>query len=198
MVKANSNKMHRRKVSDARRRASDIKRKASDSRRKVSEPRRKASNARSSVAAFAEVDENKFMLLPDEIKLKFFYNLSPQDLGAVSATCSDFHRLFQDPSLWTELTVDIREPRRTLIWKVEKCPKLMLNTLKINNKNGIDPHRKIESLMRKFRFPNVELVGNWGTHEAEAESLLKKYGYLNPICHCLWCYFAGMLNRVKE
>ena len=134
------------------------------------------------VAAFAEGDENKFMLLPDELKLRILSNLKPQDLGAVSATCSDFHRLFQDPSLWTELTVDISESRRTLIWKVDKCPKLMLKTLKINNKNGIDPHKtgcltcvKIESLLKRFQFQNVELVGDWGTHEAEAKNLLKKY-----------------------
>ena len=119
MVKAKSNKIHL-EVS-----------------RKVSDARRKASNARSSVAAFDESDKNKFMLLPDEMKLHIFKNLSPQDLGAVSATCSDFHRLSKDHSLWTELTVDISESRRTLIWKVSNYPWLStLKVLKINNKNG--------------------------------------------------------------
>ena len=123
---------------------------------------------------------NKFMLLPDEMKLKIFSNISPQDLQAVSATCRDFNRLFQDPSLWAELSVDInQESRRTILWKVAKCP--WLKTLKINSKNGINPHMnncltcgKIKSVIRKFPFLKIDLVGNWGTHEAEAKSLLKK------------------------
>ena len=111
------------------------KRKASDSMRKVS----------------------KFMLLPDEMKLQIFSHLSPQDLQAVSTTCKDFHRLSQDPSLWTELNVDISESRRTMLWKVAKCP--WLNTLKISNKNGIDlksQHFKIASISRRFQF--VKLI----------------------------------------
>ena len=96
---------------------------------------------------------SKFMLLPDEMKLHIFSHLSPQDLQAVSATCKDFHRMSQDPSLWTELTMDISESRRTMLWKVAKCP--WLNTLKISNKNGIDlksQHFKIASISRRFQF----------------------------------------------
>ena len=97
--------------------------------------------------------DSKFMLLPEEMKLQIFSHLSPQDLRAVSATCKDFHRLSQDPSLWTELTVDISESRRTMLWKVAKCP--WLNTLKISNKNGKDlksQYFKIASISRKFQF----------------------------------------------
>ena len=125
------------------------KRKASDSMRKVS----------------------KFMLLPDEMKLQIFSHLSPQDLQAVSATCKDFHRLSQDPSLWTELTLDISESRRTMLWKVAKCP--WLNTLKISNKNGKDlksQYFKIASISRKFQFLKIiwletdgSLLDNSGT-----------------------------------
>ena len=96
---------------------------------------------------------SKFMLLPDEMKLAIFSRLSAQDLRAVSATCRDFHRLSQDPSLWTELTIDISETRRTMLWKVAKCP--WLNTLKISNKDGIDlksQYFKIASISRKFQF----------------------------------------------
>ena len=84
---------------------------------------------------------SKFMLLPDEMKLAIFSRLSAQDLRAVSATCRDFHRLSQDPSLWTELTIDISETRRTMLWKVAKCP--WLNTLKISNKNGMNPKENL-------------------------------------------------------
>ena len=102
-------------------------------------------------------DDAGFMLLPEEMKLQIFSHLSPQDLQAVSTTCKDFHRLSQDPSLWTELTVDISESRRTMLWKVAKCP--WLNTLKISNKNGIDlksQHFKIASISRRFQF--VKLI----------------------------------------
>ena len=80
-------------------------------------------------------DDINFMHLPTEIKLRVFENLSPQDLMAVSATCHELHFLIQDPSLWTTLTVDIGESRRSLIWKVEKCP--WLHTLKITDKNRL-------------------------------------------------------------
>ena len=118
-----------------------------------------------------ECEEDKFMLLPDELKLHIFSNLGRQDLQAVSATCRDFNRLSQDLSLWTELSVDISETRRTLIYEVAKYPWLKIS--KINSKTGIEHHTsccltcsKIKSLVRKFPFLKVELVGNWGIHEA--------------------------------
>ena len=100
-----------------------------------------------------------FMLLPTEIKLTVFKNLSPQDLMAVSATCYELNFLIQDPSLWTELTVDISESRRSLIWKVEKCP--WLHTLKITNKNRLNLWdigylNKISKIVRRApRFKNL-------------------------------------------
>ena len=69
-----------------------------------------------------ECEEDKFMLLPDELKLHIFSNLGRQDLQAVSATCRDFNRLSQDLSLWTELSLDISETERTLIYEVAKYP----------------------------------------------------------------------------
>ena len=81
-------------------------------------------------------DDINFKFLPTEIKLRVFKNLSPPDLMAVSATCRELHCLIQDPSLWTELTVDLSESRRSMIWKVEKCP--WLHTLKITNKNRLN------------------------------------------------------------
>ncbi len=103
-----------------------------------------------------DCDESKLMLLPDEIKLEIFKNLSPQDLLAVSATCHELHHLVKDPSLWTELTVDISESRRTLIWKVEKCPKLEI--LKVSNKTGLKQvdRNKITNLIR--RSPNLKII----------------------------------------
>ena len=80
--------------------------------------------------------DNNLMLLPIEMKLEVFKYLSPQDLMAVSATCHELHCLIQDPSLWTELTVDISESRRSLIMKMEKCP--WLHTLKLTNKKRAD------------------------------------------------------------
>ena len=105
-----------------------------------------------------DCDESKLLLLPDEIKLEIFKNLSPQDLLAVSATCHELHHLVKDPSLWTELTVDISESRRSLIWKVEKCPKLEI--LKISNKQSKKVSKvdrlKIERLLR--RMPNCRII----------------------------------------
>ena len=105
-----------------------------------------------------DCDESKLLLLPDEIKLEIFKNLSPQDLLAVSATCHELHHLVKDPSLWTELTVDISESRRSLIWKVEKCPKLEI--LKISNKQQKQVSKvdrlKIERLLR--RMPNCRII----------------------------------------
>ena len=103
-------------------------------------------------------EESKLLLLPDEVKLEVFKHLSPQDLLAVSATCHELHHLVKDPSLWTELTVDISESRRSLIWKVEKCPKLEI--LKISNKqlkqvSKVD-RLKIERLLR--RMPNCRII----------------------------------------
>ena len=109
-----------------------------------------------------DCDESKLLLLPDEIKLEIFKNLSPQDLLAVSATCHELHHLVKDPSLWTELTVDISESRRSLIWKVEKCPKLEI--LKVSNKTGLRVSKidrnKITNLIR--RSPNLKII-EWNT-----------------------------------
>ena len=103
-------------------------------------------------------DESKLLLLPDEIRLEIFKNLSPQDLLSVSATCHELHHLVKDPSLWTELTVDISESRRSLIWKVEKCPKLEI--LKVSNKTGLRVSKvdrnKITNLIR--RSPNLKII----------------------------------------
>ena len=105
-----------------------------------------------------ESDESKLLLLPDEIKLEVFKNLSPQHLLAVSATCHELHHLIKDPSLWTELTVDISESRRSLIWKVEKCPKLEI--LRVSNKTGLRVSKvdrnKITNLIR--RSPNLKII----------------------------------------
>ena len=95
-----------------------------------------------------------FMLLPTEIKLIVFKNLSPQDLMAVSATCYELNFLIQDPSLWTALTVDISESRRSLIWKVEKCP--WLHTLKITNKNRLNLWDK----QGRFKQDYLNKIGN--------------------------------------
>ncbi len=106
-------------------------------------------------------DESKLSLMqvPDEIKLEIFKNLSPQDLLAVSATCHELHNLIKDPSLWTELTVDISESRRSLIAKVEKCPKLEI--LKVSNKtwlrvSKVDRRNKIINLIR--RCPKLKMI----------------------------------------
>ena len=105
-----------------------------------------------------DCDESKLLLLPDEIKLEIFKNLSPQDLLAVSATCHELHHLIKDPSLWTELTVDISESRRSLIWKVEKCPKLEI--LKVSNKTWLKVSKvqlnKISNLVR--RCPKLKII----------------------------------------
>ena len=119
-----------------------------------------------------DCDESKLLLLPDEIKLEIFKNLSPQDLKAVSATCHDLHHLVKDPSLWTELTVDISESRRSLIWKVEKCPKLEI--LKVSNKTGLRVSKvdrnKITNLIR--RSPHLKII--------EWNSLWSNYKFFIP------------------
>ena len=119
-----------------------------------------------------DCDESKLLLLPDEIKLEIFKNLSPQDLLAVSATCHDLHHLVKDPSLWTELTVDISESRRSLIWKVEKCPKLEI--LKVSNKTGLRVSKvdrnKITNLIR--RSPHLKII--------EWNSLWSNYKFFIP------------------
>ena len=119
-----------------------------------------------------DCDESKLLLLPDEIKLEIFKNLSPQDLLAVSATCHELHHLVKDPSLWTELTVDISESRRSLIWKVEKCPKLEI--LKVSNKTDrkikkVD-RNKITNLIR--RSPHLKII--------EWKSLWSNYKFFVP------------------
>lgn len=119
-----------------------------------------------------DCDESKLLLLPDEIKLEIFKNLSPQDLLAVSATCHELHHLVKDPSLWTELTVDISESRRSLIWKVEKCPKLEI--LKVSNKTGLRVSKvdrnKITNLIR--RSPHLKII--------EWNSLWSNYKFFIP------------------
>ena len=99
--------------------------------------------------------DNNFMLLPIEMKLEVFKYLSPQDLMAVSATCHELHCLIQDPSLWTELTVDISESRRSLIMKMEKCP--WLHTLKLTNKKraDIDLNKFRNTVRRAPRLKNL-------------------------------------------
>ena len=69
-----------------------------------------------------ECDASWLLRIPDELKLEVFKNLSPQDLSSVSKTCVELHSLIQEPRLWTELTVDLSETRRSLIWKVARCP----------------------------------------------------------------------------
>ena len=103
-----------------------------------------------------ESDASWLLKIPDELKLQVFKNLSPKDLISVSETCSQLNGLIQDPRLWTELTVDLSETRRSLIWKVNRCP--WLNTLKITNKNHI--HHKDWRLLNKIsamvsRAPNL-------------------------------------------
>ena len=73
--------------------------------------------------------------IPDELKLQVFKNLSPKDLNSVSETCHQLNSLIKDPRLWTELTVDLSESRRSLLMKVERYP--WLNTLKVTNKTGL-------------------------------------------------------------
>ena len=99
-----------------------------------------------------ESDASWLLKIPDELKLQVFKNLSPKDLISVSETCSQLNGLIKDPKLWTELTVDISETRRSLIWKVKKCP--WLNTLKITNKARLNVYDKrhlnmIINLMRR-------------------------------------------------
>ena len=92
-----------------------------------------------------ESDASWLLKIPDELKLQVFKNLSPKDLISVSETCSQLNGLIQDPRLWTELTVDLSETRRSLIWKVNRCP--WLNTLKITNKTRLNVYDKRHSNM---------------------------------------------------
>ena len=74
--------------------------------------------------------------IPDELKLEVLKNLSPKDLVSVSETCSELNGLIKEERrLWTELTVDLSESRRSLLMKVERYP--WLNTLKVTNKTGL-------------------------------------------------------------
>ena len=74
-----------------------------------------------------ESDASWLLKIPDELKLQVFKNLSPKDLSSVSETCHQLNSLIKDPKLWTELTVDLsQQSRRSVIWKVKKCP--WLNT----------------------------------------------------------------------
>ena len=103
-----------------------------------------------------ESDASWLLKIPDELKLQVFKNLSPKDLSSVSQTCSQLNNLIQDPRLWTELTVDLSETRRSLIWKVNRCP--WLKTLRITNITGI--HYKDHNLLNKIssmvsRAPNL-------------------------------------------
>ena len=92
-----------------------------------------------------ESDASWLLKIPDELKLQVFKNLSPKDLSSVSETCHQLNSLIKDPRLWTELTVDLSESRRSVIWKVKKCP--WLNTLKVTNKFGLDVSDKRHSNM---------------------------------------------------
>lgn len=130
---------------------------AKSSKKKTVSPKKAAAvNKRSKAQqkSFDGCDENKFMLLPDEIKLEVLKNLSPQDLRAVAATCHYLHLLIKDPSLWT-LSVDISESRRSIIWKVEKNPHI--KTLIIKSKDGLFNHNRFEDVpwdsrtLNKFR-----------------------------------------------
>ena len=128
---------------------------------------KKAAAARLGEDEKSESDECALVLLnfPDEIKLEIFKNLPPQDLRAVSATCHQLHRLMQDPSLWTKITVDISESRRSLIWKVAKFP--WLNTLIVTNKSSLNMEdsrhlNKIKDVVK--RVPHFKKYGcgmNW-------------------------------------
>ena len=74
--------------------------------------------------------------IPDELKLEVLKNLSPKDLVSVSETCSELNGLIKEERrLWTELTVDLSESRRSLLMKVERYP--WLSTLKVTNKTGL-------------------------------------------------------------
>ena len=108
-------------------------------------------------------DASWLLRIPDELKLKVFENLSSKDLISVSETCSQLNGLIQDPSLWTELTVDLSESRRSLIWKVTRCP--LLNTLKITNRTRIHYSdtrnlNKLTSLSRRTpHLKKIQLIG---------------------------------------
>ena len=106
-----------------------------------------------------EFDASWLLRIPDELKLEVFKNLSPQDLSSVSKTCVELHSLIQEPRLWTELTVDLSETRRSLIWKVARCP--WLNTLIITNKTGLNVSdirhsNKISNFSRKI--PHLKTI----------------------------------------
>ena len=88
------------------------------------------------VQQYKEYDTCWILQIPDELKLEVLKNLSPKDLVSVSETCSELNGLIKEErGLWTELTVDLSESRRSVIWKVKKCP--WLNTLNVTNKSGL-------------------------------------------------------------
>ena len=110
-----------------------------------------------------ECDASWLLRIPDELKLEVFKNLQPKDLISVSETCHELHGIIQDPRLWKELTVDLSETRRSLIWKVEKFP--LLNTLKITNKTGLNlsgirHSNKISNLARRTpQLKKIHFIG---------------------------------------
>ena len=88
------------------------------------------------VQQYKEYDTCWILQIPDELKLEVLKNLSPKDLVSVSETCSELNGLIKEERrLWTELTVDLSESRRSLLMKVERYP--WLNTLKVTNKTGL-------------------------------------------------------------
>ena len=104
-----------------------------------------------------EFDASWLLRIPDELKLEVFKNLPPKDLISVSETCVELHSFIQEPRLWTELTVDLSETRRALIWKVARCP--WVNTLIITNKTGLNAIRhkdKISNISR--RIPRLKII----------------------------------------
>ena len=110
-----------------------------------------------------ECDVSWLLRIPDELKLEVFKNLSPQDKSSVSETCLELHGIIQDPRLWTELTVDLSETRRSMILKITRCP--WLNTLKITNKTGLnvsDPRNlnKLSNVSRRTQhLKNIHFIG---------------------------------------
>ena len=70
-----------------------------------------------------QVDENEHLVkkLPREIWLKVFGYLYHDELLSTSTTCKEFHKLCMDPSLWTELHIDVE----ILVYKFEAYMTLM-------------------------------------------------------------------------
>ena len=108
-------------------------------------------------------DASWLLQLPDELKLEVFSFLPPKDLISLSKTCKELHGVIKDPRLWTELTVDLSETRRSLLMKVEKFP--FLNTLKITNKTGLNlsgirHSNKISNLARRTpQLKKIHFIG---------------------------------------